>query len=87
MVEAAEDAGGPAGPRLRSAWMVRSTRIPSEKALRLLEPKWRLCSKLGTSATTRPALAMRTLIRVSTSKPSPHSMAPSIGGLAHLEVR
>src|SRR4029453_3006359 len=61
----------------RSIAIVRRTRRPSENALRLLTPCSRSCSKLATSVTRRPALAIRTLMSVSTSNPPPPSRRSS----------
>ena len=79
------DAAGaaPRGPRFRkppshSRMMTLRIRHPSRTACRLLAPKMRGDSWLGTSWIFRPALAARMFISVSTSKPGQllTSMAP-----------
>lgn len=57
---------------------VRKTRKPSLKVRRLLLPRTRRLSMLGTSMILAPAAAKRQLMRVSISNPSPQSM-PSAG--------
>ncbi|OLT10036.1 hypothetical protein BJF78_29355 [Pseudonocardia sp. CNS-139] len=51
----------------------------STKVRRLVSPKSRRRSKLGTSVTCRRAAATRQLSTASISKPSPHSMRPGSG--------
>ena len=65
--------------RRRSVRSVLRTRRPSETACRLDSPNIRSFSTEGTSVIRTPAAAKRQLMTVSISKPSPHTILPSVG--------